>query len=277
MGTPRSAARASSRGGASAPPTRTARRCSGGSPVRMRVEHAREHRRHQRRQRDAFGGDQRRKAAGVDAVGQHHAPSRREAARQDRQAADARHRHAREPAVVVLPAQVGGARRGRGQQRRTRQHRAARRAGRAGRVDDHRGAVVRDAPRTRRIRQQRVALGRGEPRMNEQRWNALLQQREQRDDRGDRVAGDQRIRPAIAKIARQRRQFDVDEGGELCEAQRPPVARQRGRAAGLRGRRADGERVVAHAQRSARLTSRLRARGQGRRRNLRKSGGRFSR
>ena len=146
--------------GANAPPTRIARRCPGGvqsgraSSTRASIVGTSDA--SVTRSASTSAG----KRAGIEAIGEHDGAARGEAARQDGQPADARDRHAREPAVVVLPAQVGGARGRRRDERRARQHRAARRAGRARRVDDRRRIRVRHVARALGVGDERGALDR---------------------------------------------------------------------------------------------------------------------
>ena len=248
-------------------------------PAGMRVEHAVQHRRHQRRERDAVRGNPVGKRGGVEAGGEHDAASRREAACQDRQPADPRHRHAQQPPVVVLPAEVRRARGGRGDQRCASQHRGPRRSGRARRVQD-RG----------RVRRQRAlppvdgadlrdALGVGEARVDEQRRRAQLEQRIERDRRRQRVAADDDV-----GLARR------DRRGERTD----PIPGQRGEylvgvAAAVRDeadprsdftRGGEDRKRVAHGGGKCRRVGRgrpLRRGCQGKRGNLRKSGLRFSR
>ena len=226
----------------------------------MRVEHAREHRRHQRHQRDAFA---RRPAPGTPPASMPSvSATRRRAARLrvriDRPPTRATGMHASQQSSSCQPRLAAL---------------AAAEASSADRVSTAPRAapVVPDVwmitaasacgtrAGARRFREQRVALGRGEPRMNEQRGHAQLQQREQRDDRRERVAGDQRIRPAVAEVARQRRQLARRRArrARRSSSVRPPHD-SAGARTGVRRRGADRQRV-AHAAASARRASPPRA------------------
>ena len=119
----------------------------------------------------------------------------------------------------------------------------------------------------------RGTLDRGQPRVQQKRGHAQLEEREQRDDAPERVAGDDGVRAAGAHGAAQHRQLGLDERRELRERVPAAGAGQRGRVRRVGRGGADRQRV-AHPRDSPGGAVRERY---GSRRNLRKSGGRFSR
>ncbi len=173
-------------------------------PFRVRIEHAREHRRHERQQRHARGGEQLRKPRRIEARRERHAAPRNEAAREDRESADMRERHAQQPAIPVVPAEIGFARRSRGEERIAPEDRGPRRAGRPGRVQDRRRMRVDQGSCARGGVEQCAALGRREARMEQECRHAQLEQRVERDHRLEVVAPDERERAALAHGSQQR-------------------------------------------------------------------------
>jgi hypothetical protein len=163
-------------------------------PVRVHVEDPGQHRRHQRGDGDAVPRDERGQLLGAEARGECHRAPGDQAAGEDRQAADARDRHRQQPAVILLPAEVGGACCGRGEQGAARQHGGPRLAGRAGGQHDHCGAKRQRGGATLDGAQRGVALGLGELRMQQQYRPPLLEQRVQGDDGVDRTGAVEHVR-----------------------------------------------------------------------------------
>ena len=214
------------------------------SPGRVCVEHAGQHRGNQRSQSDAMRGDPFREAARVESRRQRDAASRRQAASDDRQPADAGDRHAKEPAIVAVPAHVRRVRLRGGDERGAGEDRAARLPGRPGRVDDRRGVGMGNAAGALGGGQEVRALRRGELRVHEQRRNAHFQQCVQRDDRLQRVAAHDRIRRSFGDFAGKHADPRSRELRELGEGVRPIARFEAGHGAGVPRGGEDGERSV---------------------------------
>ena len=241
----------------------------------MRVEHAGEHRGHQRNQRDAVPGDPFRECFGVESGSEHDATARRQRTRDDRKSADPRDGHAQQPAIVGLPAEVRGACPRRCEQGRPGEYRPACLPAGSRRMDDRRRARVRHAPGARCRRGQAGTLRRGELRVHEQCRDLHLQQSVERDDGLERVVAQKRIGHPLARVARKLDHSRTRQFRELGKRVRPrPDYDACGRGGVLRGGE-DREGIAAgRAHRQARGEGRG---AHGNRRNLRKSGSRFSR
>ncbi len=209
-------------------------------------------------------GDHRRQPRSIELRGQHDAAARDEAARDDREPADVRDRHAEQPTVVRLPPEIRGTRGRGGLERIAREHRRTRHPRRPRRVDDRRGVRMRQRSRARGRSVELASLVRGEARMEQQHRRPPFEMRVERDERVDRDRARERRGLAVASWRTERIDALAHKRRERGEREHAAICVERGAVAGFARGSKDRKRSAHPA-------------AQGRRRNLRKSGLRFSR
>jgi hypothetical protein len=155
-----------------------------------------------------------------------------------------RDRHRQQPGVVRLPAHVGRAGLRRRDQRRARQHRAARLAGGAGRYMITAASAGRVAAARSVAAISRRAVRFGQLRVQQQHRHARFQQRVEGDDFLERVAANERNRTAGHQFGAEIRAPRLHEVSELREREVLATDVQRDRIGRVARRGGDRKRIV---------------------------------